>query len=157
LGIGSVPRNCGGSVQTLDEHFQAHKCRIGKLHFVHMRPVLPNRKPLCAAPHQTAHLTCEAELYRINYAALSGTVGAGNRKRFLSEIEFQFLYATDFLDIDGIELDHLTSSSSALAKIFTRSSGFSFLPFAKSGRKASNRFGLTSFDFSSSARNFSPI
>src|SRR6266404_5289912 len=122
-----------------------------------MRAVLRNGKALGAPPHQPTDLSRQAELDRVDHAALARAVRAGDRERPLLKIDIELADTADFLDVRVFQLDHLTSPSAGAEKTFTKSSAFSLFVSASSFLSCSILPVSTSFDSASFARNFSAI
>src|SRR5581483_9448310 len=114
------------------------------------------REPLRSRSLQTANFTRESEFNRIDHAAFARAIWPRDRKGCLVRRYVELANAANFFDMRRNELDHATSSSSAV-NTFTKSSAFTF-GFSVSNLRNAAIFASSSDLFAArSPRNFSTM
>src|ERR1700679_3154962 len=104
-----------------------------------------NRETLCSPAGETTDLTGKRKFNRVDHAALAGAIRARNGERGSQKIDIEVLDSPHFLDMSGLDLDHLTSPLSGRVKIFTKSSALGFFASVMIDRSISILSGVTSF------------
>ena len=80
----------GGLADAGEKHLQRDERSVRKLDLVNVRSVLGNRQALRSPAGEPPDLTAEAELDRVNNAALAGTVRTGDGEGLLAESKVKF-------------------------------------------------------------------